>query len=178
MLESSGCLPAGFRAGAVGCFIKDTGASRKIEVRSFRFSRSTPGEPFSRGWAHAFWWRTETLDFAVLIPQLRNAHSNPASPVASPAHQLRGHLIRDIRNHLCRSPRPVRLQEVSPRGFAIPQVTIKTGLTTSDGSEELLTEYLCDHPGCPNIATRVLGCVKEVGAMAAVCDEHAPKSSS
>jgi hypothetical protein len=57
----------------------------------------------------------------------------------------------------------------------IPQVTIKTGLKTPDGREELLTEYLCDHPGCPNIATHALGFVKEVGAMAAVCDEHAPK---
>lgn len=60
-------------------------------------------------------------------------------------------------------------------GFAIPQVTIKTGLTTPDGCEELLTEYLCDHPGCPNIATQALGCVREVGAVAAVCDEHAAK---
>jgi hypothetical protein len=57
----------------------------------------------------------------------------------------------------------------------IPQITIKTGLTTPDGREELLTEYLCDHPGCPNIATHVLGCVREVGVAAAVCDEHAPQ---
>jgi hypothetical protein len=46
---------------------------------------------------------------------------------------------------------------------------------TSDGSEELLTEYLCDQPDCPHIATHVLGCVREVGVVAAVCDEHAPK---
>jgi hypothetical protein len=61
------------------------------------------------------------------------------------------------------------------KGFSIPQVTIKTGLTTPDGREEQLTEYLCDHPGCPNIATHVLGWVVELRMMAAVCDEHAPK---
>ena len=57
-------------------------------------------------------------------------------------------------------------------------MTIKTGFTTPDGHEELLTEYLCDQPGCPNIATHVLGCVREVRAAAAVCDEHAPKPKS
>jgi hypothetical protein len=61
------------------------------------------------------------------------------------------------------------------RGFLIPAVTIKTGLTTTDGREEALTEYLCDHPDCPNIATQSLGCVREVGAIA-VCDEHKPSS--
>jgi hypothetical protein len=60
-------------------------------------------------------------------------------------------------------------------GFSIPQVTIKTGLTTPDGREEQLTEYLCDHPGCPNIATQVLGCAKDLGLVAAVCDEHVSK---
>jgi hypothetical protein len=64
------------------------------------------------------------------------------------------------------------------RGFSIPQVTIKTGLKTPDGREEELTEYLCDHPGCPNIATQVLGCVAELRLVAAVCDEHAPKPRS
>jgi hypothetical protein len=48
-------------------------------------------------------------------------------------------------------------------------------LTTPDGHEERLTEYFCDHPGCPNIATQLLGRVAEIGLVAAVCDEHAPK---
>jgi hypothetical protein len=60
----------------------------------------------------------------------------------------------------------------------IPQVTINTGLKTPDGRDEILTEYLCDQPGCPNIAIHVLGCVREVGVVAAVCDEHAPKRRS
>jgi len=55
----------------------------------------------------------------------------------------------------------------------MPQVTIKTGVLAPDGNEEKLTEYLCDWPGCPNIATHVLGCVKGLGIRAAVCTEHA-----
>jgi hypothetical protein len=55
----------------------------------------------------------------------------------------------------------------------MPQVTIKTGFSAPNGGEEVLAEYLCDWPGCPNIAVRVLGCVKEIGAVAAVCEEHA-----
>ena len=61
------------------------------------------------------------------------------------------------------------------RELSIPQVTIKTGLTTSDGREELITEYLCDTPGCPNIATHVLGCVRELVVASVVCEEHSPK---
>jgi hypothetical protein len=55
----------------------------------------------------------------------------------------------------------------------MPQVVIKSGLATPDGQEETLTEYLCDWPNCPNIASHVLGVVREVGLFAAVCDEHA-----
>jgi hypothetical protein len=57
--------------------------------------------------------------------------------------------------------------------FSIPHVTIKTGLKTADGREEQLAEYFCDHPGCPNIATKVLGCVAELRLLAVVCDDHA-----
>jgi hypothetical protein len=62
----------------------------------------------------------------------------------------------------------------SKRGFAIPQITINTGITAPDGHEEKLTEYFCDHPGCPNVATHLLGCVKEIALGAAVCEDHAP----
>jgi hypothetical protein len=63
-------------------------------------------------------------------------------------------------------------------GFSIPQVTIKTGLKTPDGREELLTEYFCDHPGCHNIASHVLGCAGDLCLVVVVCSEHAPKNRS
>lgn len=53
------------------------------------------------------------------------------------------------------------------------RVVIKSGIRTAQGSEEELTEFMCDAPDCPNIATQVLGCVKELGVALAVCDEHA-----
>ena len=58
------------------------------------------------------------------------------------------------------------------------QVTIKTGLINPDGGEELLTEFMCDHLGCPNIATQVLGHVRDVRFVAVVCEEHAPRRRS
>jgi hypothetical protein len=36
----------------------------------------------------------------------------------------------------------------------------------------VLTDYLCDWPGCANVAVHVLGCVKEIASVAAVCEEH------
>ncbi len=57
----------------------------------------------------------------------------------------------------------------------MPRVTIKTGFVGADGLEEVLTEYLCDSPDCPNIATDVLGPANEPAASAVVCREHAPR---
>jgi hypothetical protein len=55
------------------------------------------------------------------------------------------------------------------------KVTIKTGLIAPDGREEELSEYLCDYPDCPNIATEIVGCLVELRLMAAVCETHAAK---
>jgi len=57
----------------------------------------------------------------------------------------------------------------------MPWITIKTDLTTRDGEEEELTEYLCDYPGCPNVATNMLGSIPALRVMASVCNEHMPK---
>ena len=54
----------------------------------------------------------------------------------------------------------------------MPRVTIKTGIAAPDGREEELTDYLCDWPGCPNVATQVLGFSREIRLAAAVCEEH------
>jgi hypothetical protein len=54
----------------------------------------------------------------------------------------------------------------------MPRVTIRTGIVAPDGREEELSEYLCDWPGCPNIATHVVGCVREFGLSTVMCHEH------
>jgi hypothetical protein len=51
-------------------------------------------------------------------------------------------------------------------------VSIKSGFLAADGSEETLTEYLCDRPGCANRAVHWLGGIPQLGVTAAVCDEH------
>jgi hypothetical protein len=56
----------------------------------------------------------------------------------------------------------------------MPVVTIKSGVPGPDGKEDQLTEYLCDSPGCPNVATHALGCIRDLGVAVAVCDEHLP----
>lgn len=55
----------------------------------------------------------------------------------------------------------------------MPNVTVRTGMLGPDGHEERITEYLCDSPGCPNIATQMVGCVMEIRFCVALCDEHA-----
>ncbi len=54
----------------------------------------------------------------------------------------------------------------------MPFVTIKTGWSMPDGEEEVLREYLCDWPGCPNVAVYPLGCIRELRAVVVVCEEH------
>jgi hypothetical protein len=58
----------------------------------------------------------------------------------------------------------------------MPRVTLKSGLVAADGRDDELSEYLCDSPDCPNIATHVLGCVKELAALLVVCEQHAPQT--
>jgi hypothetical protein len=57
----------------------------------------------------------------------------------------------------------------------MPSMTVKTGIAGPDGREEQITEYLCDSPDCPNVATHGFGCVREIGLSIALCDEHAAK---
>jgi hypothetical protein len=56
----------------------------------------------------------------------------------------------------------------------MPQVTIRTGFVGPDGREEVLSEFLCDAPGCGNVATDVVGCATECHAVVVMCAEHAP----
>jgi hypothetical protein len=89
------------------------------------------------------------------------------------------YLSVQIKKLLAQEPyKPQNDTQIGFREFSIPQITIKTGLTTPDGQEELLAEYFCDHPGCPNVATQTLGRVRELSVVAMVCDEHAPKPRS
>ena len=59
-------------------------------------------------------------------------------------------------------------------------VTIRTGIVAADGQEEVLTEYLCDWPGCPNTAEHVVGVARDVALVSVLCPEHArePKNGS
>jgi len=55
----------------------------------------------------------------------------------------------------------------------MPVVTVKTGITAPSGDEEQISEYFCDSSNCPNVATRFVGCAKEIGLCIALCEEHA-----
>jgi hypothetical protein len=57
----------------------------------------------------------------------------------------------------------------------MPSVTIKTGVIAADGHEEVLTEYICDWPGCPNVAEHVVGVVRELRMTSALCSDHAAR---
>ena len=56
----------------------------------------------------------------------------------------------------------------------MPLFTIRTGFHAPDGTEEILTQYLCDWPRCENVGVHVLGSIKELCAFAVVCEEHTP----
>jgi hypothetical protein len=55
----------------------------------------------------------------------------------------------------------------------LPRVVIATGIAGPDGREEKLSEHLCDHPDCANIAVEVVGVVRELAQGFALCAEHA-----
>jgi hypothetical protein len=55
----------------------------------------------------------------------------------------------------------------------MPRVTIKTGIVSADGQEEVLSEHLCDWPECANVAEHVVGVVAELRVLCVVCRLHA-----
>jgi hypothetical protein len=55
----------------------------------------------------------------------------------------------------------------------MPRVSIATGFAAEDGREEVLSDYQCDMPDCPNRAEHVMGFARELGGGFAVCAEHA-----
>jgi hypothetical protein len=56
--------------------------------------------------------------------------------------------------------------------MTVPQITIRT---TIDGQEEVLSEYMCDWPNCPEVAVHVVGVVRELRVLTAVCAQHAAR---
>jgi hypothetical protein len=73
-------------------------------------------------------------------------------------------------------PNRATLSSDALRRRRLPLVSIKTGFSTADGKEEILTEYLCDWPGCPNLAIHTLGSIRDIRALAIVCEVHRPSS--
>jgi hypothetical protein len=53
----------------------------------------------------------------------------------------------------------------------MPLVTLRT--VDSDNNEQTITEYICDWPGCPNVAEHFVGVPSDIRAIAAVCKKHA-----
>jgi len=51
-------------------------------------------------------------------------------------------------------------------------VTVRIGETTPDGNEEVLTDYMCDWPDCPNTDVRLIGSIAALRAVV-VCEEQA-----
>jgi hypothetical protein len=54
----------------------------------------------------------------------------------------------------------------------MPLVTLRIE-SVDDTTEEMLSEYICDWPNCPNVAQHVLGGLREIRAVAIVCTDHA-----
>lgn len=55
----------------------------------------------------------------------------------------------------------------------MPLVIVKSGEHNLDGTEEILSEYQCDEPNCPNVADQVIGVSFELRAALVLCEEHA-----
>jgi hypothetical protein len=57
----------------------------------------------------------------------------------------------------------------------MPVVTLRTVV---HDQEEAVSEYICDWPECPNVATVVVGVVRELRMRSALCAEHAAHLAS
>ena len=46
-------------------------------------------------------------------------------------------------------------------------------MMSADGQEQVLKEYLCDWPDCPNVAEHVVTIARDLAMVRAFCHEHA-----
>jgi hypothetical protein len=58
----------------------------------------------------------------------------------------------------------------------MPAVTLR--VIGVDDKEELLIEYFCDWPDCPNVAEHVVGVLPGLRMISVVCKEHAALMAS
>ena len=56
----------------------------------------------------------------------------------------------------------------------MPRVTLRAG-ESADGKEDTVSEYICDSPDCPHVAVQVVGVVRELRTVVALCAYHARK---
>jgi hypothetical protein len=56
----------------------------------------------------------------------------------------------------------------------MPRVTLRVP-ESADGKEDTVSEYICDSPDCPNVAVHVVGVVRELRTVVALCAYHARK---
>jgi hypothetical protein len=56
----------------------------------------------------------------------------------------------------------------------MPRVTLRAG-ESADGKEDTVSEYICDSPDCPNVAVHIVGVVRELRTVVALCAYHARK---
>jgi hypothetical protein len=54
----------------------------------------------------------------------------------------------------------------------MPRVTLRAP-ESADATEDTVSEYICDMPDCPNVAVHVVGVVRELRTVVAVCAYHA-----
>jgi hypothetical protein len=54
----------------------------------------------------------------------------------------------------------------------MPRVTLRAP-ESADSKEDTVSEYICDMPDCPNVAVHVVGVVRELRTVVAVCAYHA-----
>jgi hypothetical protein len=55
----------------------------------------------------------------------------------------------------------------------MPHATIRTGVLAPNGQEEVISDFLCDWPDCPNVAEHVAGVARELRRVLMLCPEHA-----
>ena len=107
----------------------------------------------------------------MLYPSCRLMRFGPtgANQAAEPSSQ-RGKPAKSRRNRRFKAVFSLtRAGEAFALITLMPLITIKT---TIAGKEESLSEYLCDWPDCPNPAKQVVGVIRELRAVAMVCEVH------
>ena len=139
------------------------------------YRQSTCKRMNSLGWIFGFAWFTGIPSEALTGGRGRRGSRQDGAAGRALETQSREAYVRDPpKIYLLEGPSLRKIMLIIQSGSTDAVGHDQDGIYRSRRPRRKTMEYLCDYPGCPNVATHLLGSIPALRLIASVCNEHLP----